>query len=191
MNPRQTTLIVQLVRATAVATALLMVTILTISRSNAAFSDTTANTSNSFATGTVVLTDDDTGSALFTASNMTPGSPLVECITVTYSGSQLPAPIRLYGSTTGTLDTYLNTAIEIGTGGSYGDCTGFTPTSTLFNNTLANFSTTHTDWASGLATHSAATNPTVRTFRFTIEVQNNPAAQGNSSTADFTFETPA
>lgn len=191
VSPRQATLRVQLVRATAIATALLSVTILTISRSNAAFSDTTANAGNSFATGTVVITDDDTGSALFTASNMTPGTPVVECITVTYSGDQLPAPIRLHGTTTGTLETYLNTTIEIGTGGSFGNCAGFTPTSTLFNNTLANFAATHTDWASGLATFTAAANPTSRTFRFTVEVQNDPAAQGDSSTADFTFEAQA
>lgn len=185
------TLTAQLVRATAVATALLAVTILTIGRSAAAFSATTANQSNSFATGTVVLTDDDTGSALFSVSNMSPGSPVVACITVTYSGDQLPAPVRLYGTTTGGLDTYLDTTIEIGTGGSFGSCAGFTPSSTLFTNTLANFSATHTDWASGLATFTAASNPTSQTFRFTIDVQDNPAAQGTSSTADFTFEAQA
>ncbi len=173
------------------AAALLMVTILTIGRSQAAFTDTTDSSANSFATGTVVLTDDDSGSAMFSVTNMSPGTPVVECITVTYSGTELPAPVRIYGSSTGTLDTYLNTTIEVGTGGSFGSCAGFTPTSTLFNNTLANFSTTHTNWASGLATFSAAANPTSRTFRFTVDVQNNAAAQGDSSTAVFTFEAQA
>lgn len=187
----QVVLRIQLIRATAIATALLAVTMLTVTRSEAAFSDTTANTANSFATGTVVLTDDDSGTAMFSATNMSPGTPVVDCITVTYSGDQLPAPVRLYGSTTGTLDTYLDTTVEIGTGGSFGDCTGFTPTSTLFNNTLANFAATNTDWSSGLATFTAAANPTSRTFRFTIEVQDNPAAQGDSATADFTFEAQA
>ena len=191
MTTLQGRLVVQLVRALAIATALLMVTILTIGRSQAAFTDTTSNSGNSFATGTVVLTDDDSDSALFTVTSMSPGTPVVDCITVTYSGSELPAPVRIYGTSTGTLDTYLDTTIEIGTGGSFGDCTGFTPTSTLFNNTLANFTTTHTDWASGLATFTAAANPTARTFRFTIDVQNNPSAQGDSSTAVFTFETQA
>ena len=175
----------------AVATALLMVTILTVTRSQAAFTATTSNTASSFATGTMILTDDDSGSAMFTASGMTPSNPIVECITVTYSGTQLPAPVRLYATTTGTLDTYLDTTIEIGTGGAFGNCSGFTPTSTLFANTLANFSTTHTDWASGLATFTAAANPTSHTFRVTIDVQNNPLAQGLTSTADFIFETQA
>lgn len=191
MSARHATLQIHLVRATAIATALLLVTILTVTRSYAAFTDTTDNTSNSFATGTVVLTDDDTGSAMFSVTNMTPGSPVIECITITYSGNQLPAPVRMYGTTTGGLATYLDTIIEIGTGGTFGDCTGFTPTSTLFNTTLADFSSTHTDWASGLATFTAPANPTSRTFRFTISVQDTPSAQGSSSTADFTFETQA
>ncbi|MGB5757650.1 MAG: TasA family protein [Acidimicrobiales bacterium] len=191
MTRAHISLIVHLVRGGAVAAALLMVTILTIGRSQAAFSATTDSSANSFATGTVVLTDDDSGSAMFNVTDMSPGSPVVECITVTYSGTQLPAPVRIYGSSTGTLDTYLDTTIEIGTGGSFGNCAGFTPSSTLFNNTLANFTTTHTNWASGLATFSAAANPTTRTFRFTVDVQNNVAAQGDSSTAVFTFETQA
>ena len=191
MTSRHHALIEHLVRATGIATALLMVTILTMARSNAAFVDTTDNTGSSFTTGTVVLTDDDAGVALFTATGMTPGNPVVECITVTYSGSELPAPVRLYGATTGGLDTYLDTTIEVGTGGSFGDCTGFAPTATVFNDTLENFSASHTDWATGLATFTAAANPTSRTFRVTVDVQNNPAAQGLTSSADFTFEAQA
>ncbi|MEM9467698.1 MAG: hypothetical protein AAGA90_20145 [Actinomycetota bacterium] len=191
MNERHALFSVQLVRATAVAAGLLAVSLLTITRTEAAFSDTSDNQANAFGTGTVVLTDDDGGTAMFTVSNMTPGTPVVECITVTYSGDQVPAPVRVYGSTTGTLDTYLDADIEIGTGGSFGDCTGFTPSSALFDNTLANFAATHTDWTSGLATFTASANPTSRTFRFTVEVQNNPAAQGDTATAAFTFEAQA
>ncbi len=62
------------------------------------------------------------------------------------------------------------------------------PTATIFNDTLANFSGTHTDWTSGLATFTAAANPTSRTLRFTVDVQNNPLAQSQSASADFTFE---
>ncbi|MGI9613916.1 MAG: hypothetical protein ACR2QO_13485 [Acidimicrobiales bacterium] len=182
---------VSLFRATAIATALLMVTILTVNRSQAAFTDNTVNTGSSFATNTVVLTDDDAGSALFTATGMTAGSSVVECIVVTYSGTQLPAPVRMFGTTTGGLDTYLDTTIEIGSGGSFGSCAGFTPASTLFNNTLENFSTTHTNWTTGLPAFTAAANPTNQTLRFTITVQNTDSAQGLSSTANFTFETQA
>ena len=190
MGTYRHSLSVGLVRATAVAAALLMVTVLTVTRSQAVFTDTT-DSASSFATETVVLTDDDSGSALFSVTGMSGGDTVVDCITVTYSGTALPAPIRLYAATTGGLDTYLDTTIEIGTGGSFGDCTGFTPTSTLFTNTLENLSTTHTHWASGLATHTAAANPTSRTFRFTFTVQNDDNAQGLSSTATVTFESQA
>ena len=184
------TLTASLVRATAVSVALLMVTILTIGESQAAFTATTDSTS-SFTTHSVTLTDDDSGSALFNITGMTAGDSVVDCITVTYAGTALPAPVRLHATTTGTLDTYLDTTIEIGDGGSFGDCTGFTPDSTLFNNTLANLSTTHTNWATGLATHTAAVNPTAKTFRITVTVQNDNNAQGLTTNATITFETQA
>ncbi len=178
-----------IVRLAAIAAALLLLTILAVTRSEAAFSATTDNPGNSFSSGTVVLTDDDGGAtAMFTATGMSPGNPIVECITVTYSGNLLNADIKMYGSTTGTLDTYLDMTVEEGTGGSFGDCTGFTPASTIFNNTLENYATTHTNWASGLNVYTATVNPQSRTLRFTIDVQNNPAAQNDSSTATFTWE---
>ncbi len=185
---RHRNIVISLARLTAVATSLLMLTVLIVTSSQAAFSDTTDNTTNSFATGSVIITDDDTGSALFNATAMTPGVPVVECITVTYSGTLVPADIRMYGTSSGALAPYLDTTIEIGTGGAYGNCTGFTPSSTLYSGTLTNYSTTHTNWATGLAAFTAATNPTIRTLRFTVDVQNNPAAQSQSATADFTFE---
>jgi hypothetical protein len=188
---RHRSLIVGSVRLTAIAAALLLLTVLTVTRSQAAFSDTTDNTGNSFASGSVVLTDDDTGTAMFTVTAMTPGTPAVECITVTYSGSLTPADIRMYGTSSGALAPYLDTTIEVGTGGSFGNCAGFTPSSTIFNNTLANYSTTHTNWTTGLAAFSAPANPTSRTLRFTVDVQDNPAAQTQTASADFTFEAQA
>jgi hypothetical protein len=185
---RHRRLVIGSIRLTAIAAALLMLTVLTVTRSQAAFSDTTANAGNSFASGSVVLTDDDTDTAMFTVTAMTPGTPAVECLTVTYSGSLTPADIRMYGTSSGALAPYLDTTIEVGTGGSFGNCAGFTPSGTIFNNTLANFSTTHTNWTSGLAAFTAATNPTSRTLRFTVDVQNNPLAQTKSASADFTFE---
>lgn len=178
-------------RLAAVAVAFLMLTVLTITRSEAAFSATTVNTSNSFATGSVVLTDDDTGSAMFSLTGMKPGTTYTNCITVTYSGTLTPATVKLYGSTTSTLDTYLDAVIDVGTGGSFGDCTGFSLTTNLYTGTLANFDATHTNFATGVTAFTAATNPTVRTVRFQIDVQDNNAAQSLSSTADFTFEAQA
>ncbi len=176
------------VRLLAVAAAILVLSVLVVSRSQAAFSGTTDNTSNSFSTGSVTLTDDDASSAMFTTTGMSPGNPSVKCISVTYSGSLTPAAIRLYGTSSGALAPYLNTTIEVGTGGTFASCTGFSATSTLFSGTLASFTSTHTNWSSGLASFTAASNPTSRTFRFTVDVQNNPSAQSASAAATFTWE---
>lgn len=185
---RYRNLVLGAVRLTAVAASLLMLTVLIVTNSRAAFSDTTNSSTNTFATGSVVITDDDAGSSMFTASGMTPGTPEIECITLTYSGTLTPANVRMYGTSSGTLAGYLNTTIEIGTGGSFGNCGVFTPTSTIYSGTLSNFSSTHVNWATGLATFTAAANPTSQTLRFTVDVQNNPAAQGQSASADFTWE---
>ncbi len=177
-----------LARTTAVAAAVLMITILTIGRSDAAFNDLTDNNASSISTGSVDIVDDDSGTVLFNLSDLRATDSSSNCIVVTYQGSLTPTAVRLYGSTTGTLDTYLDTTIEIGSGGSFGDCTGFTPSSTLFNNTLENFSTNHSDWATGIAAFSPASTPTSQTFRITVTVQDDNNAQSLTSTASLVWE---
>ena len=188
MMSRHAKLTIEIARIGAFGVALLMLTVLVVTRSQAAFSDTTANSANSFSTGTVDINDDDSGSAMFTASAMSPGTPIVKCLTVTYAGTLTPADVRMYGTSSGALAPYLTTTIEIGSGGSFADCAGFTPSSTIYSGTLSNFSTTYTNWASGLAAYTANSNPTARTLKFTVDVQNTTAAQGQSATATFTFE---
>lgn len=168
--------------------AFITASVLVITQSSAAFSDTTANSSNSFSSGTVVVTDDDTGSSLFNATSMVNGSPVVNCIQVSYTGDLVPADIKLYATSSGVLDDYLDTTIEVGTGATFGSCGGFTPSSTIYSGTLDNLSTSHTGWANGIAVFTAASNPTSVSLRFTVEVQDNASAQGQSASAEFTFE---
>ena len=83
----------------AVACAVLVATFLVLSVSRAAFTATTANEGNSLTGGRVTLTDDDTGSAMFTVSNMMPGDSQQRCIVVTYSGVDAdPSAGELYSS---------------------------------------------------------------------------------------------
>lgn len=177
------------VRTVAFAAALLMFTVLVVTRSQAAFTSTTSAPTSGFNAGTVGLTDDDAGNALFTASGMYPNNPLVRCIRVTYDGSLTPAPVRLYGTSAGSLAPYLDVKVDVGTGGAFSDCAGFSSSATLFDGTLSGFSATHGDWATGRAAFTAASTPTTRTFRFTVTVQDTDAAQGLSATAAFTWET--
>ena len=164
----------RLALVTAVVASLLFVTFLVVSTSRAAFTATTDNTTNNVASGDVVLNDDDAGVALFTSPVMAPTESVVECIEVTYDGTILPAsPIRLYnsGALGGTgLEQYLDVTIEVGTGGLFGNCGAFVPSSTITPvGTLQAFSTTNTAWATGLnTTWTPVAQGETQTFRFTL-----------------------
>lgn len=140
--------------------------------SQAAFSDTTRNSGDSWATGTVVLADDDAGSARFQATNLRPGATETRCITVTSSAS-LAGQVRLFAVNAVTspsgLEQHILMTVDEGTGGSFGSCTGFTAAATDVTATsLATIASTHTDFATGLGTWSpTGTPPESRTYRFT------------------------
>ncbi len=172
--------------------ALLLVGFMVMGVSRAAFFDTTTNESNSFAAGTVVLVDDDTGSAMFSVSNMKPGDSSQTCIAVTYNGTVVPADVVEYvsaGDLTGTgLGTYLNLTIERGTGGSFGNCTGFTAEATDYSGTLAGFAAASTDFASGAGTWAPAAQGESKVYRITATLQDDNAAQGLNATVTFTWE---
>jgi hypothetical protein len=166
-----------------------------------AFSGTTANPGNAGTAGTVALTDNDSGSASFTLSDVAPGDTDTSCIQVTYTGS-LPALVRLYGTTTGTgLDPYLTLEVTRGTGaGTFDDCTGFTADATnyigqgagvVYNGTLTAFAD---DWTAGVVDPRTASVPEAWTtseahvYRLRLTVADNNSAQGKNMTQTFTWE---
>src|SRR5690606_15703389 len=152
--------------------ALLLVVFLVLSASRAAFTATTENAGNSVATGTITLSDDDAGSAMFDAvSDLGPLESVARCIQGEFAGSLDADAIALYatGAPTGTLAPYLDLSIEIGDDNSdaFPTCGSFVASSTLFTGTLASFASTHADYASGLATWDPS-GPSSRTFRVTV-----------------------
>jgi Camelysin metallo-endopeptidase len=154
----------------------------------AAFFDRTRNPANGFAAGTVHLTDNDGGTAMFDVAGMRPSDGARRsCIVVTYDGS-LHAVTRLYAAVSNSgVERFVNLSVETGTTTSgYGDCSGFTPLSTLYTGTLSAFPT---GWATGVAEPG---NPWTRgeahAYRFTVSLQNNAAAQGMTARVDFTWE---
>ena len=161
--------------------------ILTFSR--AAFSDTTSNASNNWAAGDVVINDDGT-SVMFSFTNMKPGDIVEKCIVVTYSGSLPNADVSLYGTSGGGLDAFLDLTIERGTGDSFsGDCSAFAiGGGSVFSDTLAAFSSTHTDFSNGMTGWSPSPTPVSQTYKFTLTLQDNNSAQGLSTTGTFTWE---
>jgi hypothetical protein len=78
--------------------------------SHATFSSTTSNDGNTLGAGTVVITDNDAASILFSAPQLAPGASGTACVGVQYSGSLTPTAIRLYTSG----------ATESNAGGAYG-----------------------------------------------------------------------
>jgi hypothetical protein len=161
----------------------------------AALSSTSGNSGNGFAAGTVVIADNDAGSAMWSVSNRVPGDTVTTCIRVTYSGS-LDADVRLYSPTAvGTVDQYLNLTVDKGTmpgTTTFPNCTSFSSGSTIYSGTVQGFKNANNTYANGLGAYPGAqtkwnTNDTL-VYRFTVTLQNTFGAQGLTSTTALTWE---
>jgi hypothetical protein len=163
----------------------------------AAFSATTTTPTNNWAAGTVALSDDDAATALFTATNLEPGSTDSRCIAVTSTGS-LASVVRLYGTgatTTNALSSHITLTITQGTGGSFaGGCVGFTPLVSdpvVYTGSLADFGTTATSYATGLgswAPTGSASETRVYQFVYTLDAGAPNTTQGGTAALGFTWE---
>jgi len=179
------------VRTGAAIIAVFAASLLAFQATGAAFSATTENAGNAFAAGTVTISDNDSGVAMFNVTNMKPGDNAVGCIEVTYSGS-LDPEVRAYGATTAGdgLEAYLDLTVERGDG----TCAAFgTSTAVWTNGTdgdLGVFLGAATDYATGVDSWQptgGAPNDTVP-YRFTVDLQDDNAAQGKTATVTFTWE---
>ncbi len=180
--------------------------------SYAAFSSTTANANNNWSAGTVAISDDDTGSAMFTtgavgtgqvSGTLKPGQTIANCVRVTYNGS-LPSTVKLYASSpitetapngTGLL-AYLHIRVEEGTAGDFG-CANFAGASTIWDSSihpgaasdlLGVFPTSYAGGiSSGLASWSSGT---YRVYRFTMTLDSSvpDTSQGATATATFNWQ---
>jgi hypothetical protein len=171
----------------------------------AAYSATTDNAANSFATGTVELTDNDNGAALLTLAAAVPGATDTGCITVTYTGS-LASAVRLYGTTstggTGGLDAYLDLRIRrgsfTGAASAFDACTNFTPDSTdygsgagvVYDGTLLAYPDDH---ATGVVDPPAGGAETWTTgeshvYELQVTLRDDINAKGKTANQIFTWE---
>jgi len=185
-------------RLGAFALSLLLVGFLVVTGSRAAFTDTTDNTGNSWATGTVALSDDDTTLAMFNASGLKADDVIENCLRVTYDGT-LDSDVELYAAgLTGTLGTYLDLQIEIGDGGSFAStataagtvpCSGFVADvgGPIYSGTLASFAAARTDFGSGVGTWGPSAGE-FKTYRFLVTVQDDNDAQGLAAGLGFVWE---
>jgi hypothetical protein len=192
----------RVLQLSAFALSFILVALLVVTSSRAAFVAQNDNIANSVSSATIDLTDNDSNTAMFaagTVTNLMPNTPEERCITVSYTGNITPTEVKMYIASalpSTDLADYLNLKIEIGAAtNTFRDCTGFNPTTTLFgsvSNDLYGFATAYPNYATSLATGWTPT-PTgpdsARTFRFTISVQDVPAAEGKSTTFGFSWET--
>jgi hypothetical protein len=164
--------------------------------SYSAFSATTANPTNNWAAGNLALSDDDSNTAMFNASNLKPTSTGTKCIAVTSTGS-LASTVKLYGTayaTTNGLASSINLTVTQGTGGGFGTCTGFTPLGTgssVYSGTVAGFAAASTNFGNGLGTWApTGTGSETRVFQFvyTVDPATPNSAQSGTAALGFTWE---
>lgn len=180
-------------RGAAVVGGLCAAGVLVLQGSNAAFTASTSNNGNSVGSGTVVLTDDDSNTAMFNVAGLNGGQTVERCVKVTYSGT-LRADIKLHGTVGGTgLAPGLATTIRVGTGtastgGTSFSCAGFSGGVDLFDGSLAAFGTSHSGYASGLGGFADAAATTTKAYKIEVVVSNDNAYQGKTATVAFTWE---
>lgn len=162
--------------------------------SAAVFSSTTANGSNSWTLGSVTLADDDTGSALFTATGLAPGATGSNCITVTYSGNVATA-VKLYASASADASAaaqYLDLTIVEGTGGGFGSCGAFVAGTTIYTGTLATFTSTKLAYGSGVGTWApSSAGSKVYKITYTLNAAVPSAKQSAVTTCTFQWKAQA
>ena len=186
----------RVVQLAAFALSFILVALLVVTSSRAAFVAQNDNTANTVTSAEVDLTDNDGSTAMFSGlPALMPGTTLDRCIQVSYTGSVDPTAVKLYIASAlpaGDLSDYLDLTIEVGaaTGQAFRSCTGFASTATLYSGDLLDFATAYPSYATSLAT---TWDPTAtgeaRTFHFAVSVQNVPAAEGRTTTFGFSWET--
>jgi hypothetical protein len=183
----------KLVVGTTVPLAILASGALVWQSSYSAFSATTANPTNNWSAGTVALSDDDSNTAMFTASNLKPGATGTKCIAVTSTGS-LASTVKLYGTsyaTTNGLAANINLKVEEGTGATSSSCTGFTGGTTLYDGAMSTFGTTRTSFATGVSSWApTGSGSETKAYRITYALSSSTpdTAQGGTAALGFTWE---
>jgi predicted ribosomally synthesized peptide with SipW-like signal peptide len=151
----------------------------------AAFSSTTSNPNNSFAAGTVTLTDNDGNVALFTdAINAQPDVDYDRCVRVTYAGS-LDANVKLYTSAISADGSKVNIQVDKSATGSQADCSDFGAATNVYAETaLSAFGSSHSSYSNGLAVNPGSATNWVQndavTFRFRLSIPDLQANEGVS-----------
>src|SRR5687768_4308069 len=148
VRPRRRSLNGLALQLSAVALSFILIALLVVTSSRAAFVAQNDNVTNQVTAAAVDLTDNDAGTAMFAnVTGLMPGTNVDSCIDVTYTGTVDPTAVVLSvnAAPTGTLAPYLNLTIDMGTDTAdpFRTCTAFTPSATVYTGTLAGFAAAH------------------------------------------------
>ncbi|WP_120522457.1 hypothetical protein [Arthrobacter celericrescens] len=185
----------------AVPAALVVSGLLVSQASYSAFSATTNNAGNNWASGSLALTNDASGTALFSASNIKPGDAGSKCITVSTTAN-IASTLKVYASSyskgTKSLGDRINVTV---TSGSFpgaapanGACTGFTAGSVAVATTsLTSFAAASSSYATGADSYAlpAGGSRTYKidwTFATAGSTSADNAYQGDTASIGFTWE---
>ena len=161
---------------------------------HSSFTATALNENNTFETGSISLTDNDSDRVLFDLDGLEPATaPARKCVRVAYgSTGALRSSVRLFGATSGALAEHQKLKV---TRGSFGGaapaengCSGFTASAggVLFDDTLAAYPDR---WEDGIADPDAAWDAgDSAVYELEVSMADTDAAQGKSATHAFTFE---
>jgi hypothetical protein len=152
-----------------------------------AFTATAANTGNSFAAGSVAISQHAGATTLYTGSNKGPGAAhaVTKCVRVNYTGT-LGADVKLYASSGITNGSAFNLKVERGSGLTTPDntmsCAGFAASSTAYDGALGSFGTSYDTGLDGKAAAAAWAQNDAVDYRFTISVVDDPTPNAHTTT---------
>jgi hypothetical protein len=190
-------------RAATPLAALLLASLMILQASNAAFSATTDNTGDAWATGNLALTNNGGGTtfsgstaALFNMTNLKPGDTGARCITVESAGS-LAGTLKLYrGTITGTNSAALAAQLDMtvdaqavgSTANVQANCTGYSGGSSgaLYSGTLSTMPATYAA-ASGTAV-AGGTQRIAYRISWTVNASADNSVQSSSAQANLNWE---
>jgi hypothetical protein len=195
----------RIVSLSAAPVAVLVAGLMVWQGSNAAFSSVTRNIGNSWETGSVALTDDDGGAAMFQVQNVIPGQTGSRCIRVTASSS-VPGLVKIYAGDLAAdgLEPYIKITIDQGTVGSVGGfgtgptgCGTFVSDATESSQSLSGLMADHTTYATGLLpwTTAGVVSGEAKTYKFSwifdttgLSQTAVDALQGKAASINFDWE---
>jgi hypothetical protein len=144
-------------------------------------------TSRAWADDHLVIETDAGAAAMVSGANLAAGLMPPRCISINYTGAVADDALSLFAVTSGSeLASLISVTIDIGTGGTYGDCSLFTG-STVYEGTLADLGQDHGTELTALPLTKLADNHGQVSFRFGFAIASDNRAQGQSTGADFTW----